>query len=150
MSSSSAKLSDYIASDSSSAVQSKDFRANTKVVEDSRGLTSSLETPNYALPLARAHAAKIAGRVNAARASQEEHENLLSERQGLLDKKMAGTITGQELNRLEYVRWSLDRIEDAKYGQALDILEGYVVQYEHALSEIRKFEENLNRVKNSA
>lgn len=129
MSSSSAKLSDYIASDGASAAQSTDFRANTKVVEDSHGLTSSLETPNYTLPLARAHAAKIAGRVNAAGVSQEEHENLLAERQGLLDKKMAGTITGQELNRLEYVRWSLDRIEDAKYGQALDVCKAWRSNY---------------------
>lgn len=47
---------------------------------------------------------------------------LLDERQALLDKKFDGTITKSELNRLEYVRWSLDRIEDARYGENLDAL----------------------------
>jgi len=41
----------------------------------------------------------------------------------VLDKKFAEIITRKEENRLEYVRWSLDRIEDAKYGQSLELLE---------------------------
>src|SRR6267142_4796435 len=72
---------------------------------------------------------RMAGRINAAGISDEEHQVLLRERQRLLDKKLAGEISAKESNRLEYVRWSLDRIEDAKYGQALDILEGSVAKY---------------------
>lgn len=87
--------------------------------------------------------ARIAGRLNAANVSEEEHQQLLHERQTLLDKKFGGMITRKEQNRLEYVRWSLDRIEDAKHGQTLDVIEGWVQRYEQFLSEIRNFETQL-------
>lgn len=72
----------------------------------------------------------MAGRINATAVTDDEHGHLLRERQTLLDKKLDGTITKQELNKLEYIRWSLDRIEDAKYGYQLDQLESFVQQYE--------------------
>jgi hypothetical protein len=87
--------------------------------------------------------ARSAGRVNAASVSEEEHNLLLRERQTLLDKQFGGTITRKEQNRLEYVRWSLDRIEDAKHGQTLDVLEGWVQRYEQFLSQMRNFETQL-------
>jgi len=65
---------------------------------------------------AYAATSRIAGRINAANISDAEHGALRRERQRLLDKKLDGTITRKEANRLEYVRWSLDRIEDAKHG----------------------------------
>jgi hypothetical protein len=87
--------------------------------------------------------ARSAGRVNAANVSEEEHNLLLRERQTLLDKQFAGTITRKEQNRLEYVRWSLDRIEDAKHGQTLDVLEDLVQRYEQFLSQMRNIEMQL-------
>ena len=90
-----------------------------------------------------AQAARIAGRVNASGISETEHKALLSERQQLLDKQFAETISQKELNRLEYVRWSLDRIEDAKYGDTLDSLEGSVSGYEQLLSELRVLSDQL-------
>ena len=83
-----------------------------------------------------ANAAKLAGRLNASAISPEEHHALLNERQMLLDKKLGGAITKRESNRLEYVRWNLDRIEDARHGVSLDILETEVLRYE-------QFEESL-------
>jgi hypothetical protein len=80
--------------------------------------------------------ARIAGRLNAANVSEKEHNDLLRERQALLDKKLEGQITRKEENRLEYVRWSLDRIDDAKHGDALDILEDRVREYEKFLSDV--------------
>jgi len=47
--------------------------------------------------------------------TESEQQQLLDERQTLLDKKFDGSITRQEANRLEYVRWTLDRIELARY-----------------------------------
>lgn len=93
---------------------------------------------------AYAVAARIAGRINAASISLEEIKCLLDERQSLLDKKFAGSISRRELIRLEYVRWSLDRIEDAKYGQTLDILESYIAQYEEHRRNIASFEMQLS------
>ena len=71
-----------------------------------------------------------AGRINAAGVAEEEVKALLRERQLLLDKKFAGNIKKREANRLEYVRWSLARIDDAKTGEALDVLENLASQYE--------------------
>ncbi len=80
---------------------------------------------------------RIAGRLNAANISDAEHSSLLRARQALLDKKLGGTITRREENRLEYIRWSLDRIEDAKYGHTLDLLEDRVRAYEQLLSDMQ-------------
>lgn len=87
--------------------------------------------------------ARKAGRVNARAISTEEHDALLAERQSLLDKIFAGTATRQETNRLEYVRWSLDRIEDAEHGEHLDRLEEVVVRYEHFLSDLHVLQKQL-------
>lgn len=87
--------------------------------------------------------AKMAGRILAASVSDEEHRALLNERQRLLDKKFARTITRKETNRLTYVRWSLDRIEDARHGPAMDLLEGIVSKYEQFLAEVRAFQNEL-------
>src|SRR6266446_5425863 len=86
---------------------------------------------------------RMAGRINAASVSEEEHNALLRERQGLVDKELAGTISREEANRLTYVRWSLDRVEDAKYGQVLDLLESHVNRYEQFLYDIRSFQDKL-------
>ena len=55
------------------------------------------------------------------------------------------TITIQESNRLEYVRWSLDRIEDARHGAALDRLEVYINRYEEFLDDLDEFKIALDR-----
>jgi hypothetical protein len=81
--------------------------------------------------------ARVAGRANAARISEEEEEELLAERKELLEREFSGRLTRLEKARLTYVRWSLDRIEDARSGWALDELEAAVAQYEH-------FNENIN------
>lgn len=88
---------------------------------------------------------RLAGRINAANVSEDEHKSLLRDQQVLLDKKLDGTITRKDENRLEYIRWSLDRIEDAKFGQELDVLDDYVNRYEKFLKEIGNFEERLRQ-----
>ena len=93
-----------------------------------------------------AQTAKLAGRLNAASVSDEEQKSLLVERQSLLDKKFTGTITRKESNRLEYVRWSLDRIEDAKHGQTLDVIEGAVARYEHFFDELKALQIQLGNL----
>jgi hypothetical protein len=104
--------------------------------------STALELPK--LTTAAVATAKAAGRIAATRISAAEHERLLKERQRLLDKKFGGTVTKSEENRLAYVRWSLDRIEDAKYGAALDVLEVQVSSYEVLKNELGKFYQQLD------
>ncbi len=91
----------------------------------------------------RAHAARLASRLNARNVSPSEISQLLRTRNELLDKKLSGKATRQELNRLEYVRWSLDRIEDAQVGESIDKLEDFVTKYENLLEQIEMFRIDL-------
>ncbi|KQY12626.1 hypothetical protein ASD31_15460 [Rhizobium sp. Root482] len=93
---------------------------------------------------AYAAGAKAAARLNATTATAKEEEDLLSERQRLLDRLFSGEITTEEKNRLDYVRWSLDRIEDARHGATLDALEIQADAYESFVVEVNKFYEQLN------
>jgi hypothetical protein len=111
-----------------------------------------LATPERArrsqVPLeAYAATARRAGRINAGSVSDEEFQNLLDERQALLDRKLDKSISRKEEIRLQYVQWSLDRIEDAKYGEHLDALENWVGKYEEFLSEMHQLREQLAKQK---
>jgi|ERR1700733_2266876 hypothetical protein len=61
--------------------------------------SSGFQLPNFDYGEA-AVAARIAGRSNALKVSESEHEGLLLERQLLLDKHFAGTISQRDSNRL--------------------------------------------------
>lgn len=104
---------------------------------------SALESPNLSRGSVFASSARLAARINATSISPTEHVALLRERQSLLDKVFDGSITRSEQNQLEYVRWSLDRIEDANHGHALDALEAQVDTYENVINELNKFYEQL-------
>jgi hypothetical protein len=88
--------------------------------------------------------ARLAGRLNAASISDKEQEALLAERQRLLDKELDGTISRRELNRLEYVRWTLDIIEDAKYGVNLDVIEDAISMYERFVVNVNDLKAQLH------
>jgi hypothetical protein len=98
-------------------------------VDPGTGVVGALKVPEFG-NYVQATTARRAGRINAASISESEHKALLAERQRLLDKKFAETIERRELNRLAYVNWTLDRVEDARNGEHLDRLEGVVVRYE--------------------
>ncbi len=87
---------------------------------------------------------RIAGRINAASIPDAEHEEFLRERQRLLDKKFAGTISREEAHRLEYIRWTLDRIDDAKHGLVLESLEGHVRGYEQFQADLHSLINQLS------
>jgi len=93
-----------------------------------------------------AAASRRAGRINASNISGAEHEALLLERQLLLDKKFNRSISRKESNRLEYVRWSLDRIEDAKHGWAMDVLEHSIGSYEQFSEDLKSLRDQLNGI----
>ncbi|HEX4112903.1 MAG TPA: hypothetical protein VH020_10235 [Stellaceae bacterium] len=109
------------------------------------GQTPSPETPSTFRASGSVFAAtsRWAGRINASSISQDEFESLHQERQVLVHKKYLGTITQRESNRLEYVRWSLDRIEDARHGWVLDRLETAAAEYEQLVAEIKGLQGQL-------
>lgn len=87
--------------------------------------------------------ARLAGRLNASAVSEEEYLDLHRERQNLLDKKFANAMSRHDELRLEYVRWTLDRIEDARHGVILDELETSVGRLEQLQNDIRLLEERI-------
>ncbi|MDZ4690534.1 hypothetical protein [Terricaulis sp.] len=102
----------------------------------------SIGEPN--LPtFARADSARRAGRLNASAATDEELNALLQERKKILDKKFSASLTRQEENRLQYVRWSIERIEDARHGHELDRLEAAIDRYEQFYSDLKALRAQL-------
>lgn len=90
--------------------------------------------------------ARLAARLNASAVTDRERSQLLAERTELLKKRLVGAITKKEEVRLEYVRWSLDRIEDAKHGTALDRLDSEVEQIRKLADEIANLNANLSQL----
>ena len=119
-------------SDSSGAIgDTVSAPASTETIRNGSNATTTLKTPHFGdFSSIYAITARLAGRLNATKITRK-NTTLLLERQKLLDKKFAGEITRRESNRLEYVRWSLDRVEDARHDEAIDALEDAVARYEH-------------------
>lgn len=88
--------------------------------------------------------ARIAGRLSAAKIPQHEVNQWLRERSLLLDKKLSGSLSAKEARRLQYVRWTLDRIDDARYGIALDKLEEAVRLQEEMAAKIQALTTELH------
>lgn len=84
-------------------------------------------------------------RRNAATISKQEIQDLLAERATLVDKALDRTISAKEARRLDYVRWSLDRIEDAMHGSDLDEIENVVQQYENFKDDLYEFIKSLKQ-----
>jgi hypothetical protein len=112
--------------------------------------TSESKFPDFgAYTGTQAETARIAARIAASQVSDAEYQAFLHERQNLLDKLFSKTITRHEEIRLEYVRWSLDRIEDAKHGSDLDRIEDSITRYEHFLEELDHFKVALDKASKS-
>jgi hypothetical protein len=121
------------------------------LVQGSSALDSMGQSRAPADPLnmeAAEDATRRAARLNASKASDKELQDLLAERQRLLDKYFAGEISKKETTRLDYVRWSLGRIEDAKHGVALDNLERRIGQFEKVAEQLTTLQQQLNNSTN--
>lgn len=95
---------------------------------------------------AYALSSRRAARINAAHAAGELTK-WIDERKILLDRHFAGTITAEERRRLRYVRWNIDRIQDAQNGEILDLLESFVARYEKFRADIQDFRQQLESVR---
>ena len=91
----------------------------------------------------REQSLRNAARLNAAHVSDDEYRKLLKERAKLVQDKFSGTLEAEGSARLEYVRWSLDRIEDAKHGYVLDRIEDALSRYRESLQDLQRLKSNL-------
>lgn len=93
----------------------------------------------------RARAARDAGRKNASATSDAEFHSLMQERQSLVQRSMDSGLSAAERTRLTYVRWQIDRIEDARYGFGLDLLEQQIRNYEELGYQIQCLREDIEK-----
>lgn len=71
---------------------------------------------------------------------KKHKEELLDERQRLVEKKFnGGGISESEEKRLALIRWKLDRIDEAEYGDDLDRLEMFVASQEKLSEDFNLF-----------
>jgi hypothetical protein len=68
-----------------------------------------------------------------------EEPKLLQERDELLSKKFEGGLSPREERHLKYVRWQLDRIDDAVNGAHLDQVERIVAAQEDMALLVREY-----------
>lgn len=92
-----------------------------------------------------AKVARLAGRLNASATSDEERRELLSERESLIEKKYGEGLDRKEELKLEYVSWSLERIEEADYAATFDALERQIAKFERLDEDIRSVGADLRR-----
>lgn len=67
----------------------------------------------------------------------EIEEDLFRERNEHVRKKTKRGLSKKEERRLTYLRWQLDRIDDARFGEQLDNLETMVLAQEEFAKELR-------------
>ena len=91
-------------------------------------------------------AARIAGRINAASISDREVAELHRKRRILVERKYSSGLSRHDEHELRYIRWTLDRVEDAKQGYALDILEAATARYEDLLRRMGSLENQLGHI----
>jgi hypothetical protein len=129
----------------SRADASSGYSGSAEIVRLPQFPSFSYPSNNVVTPLTR-----LAARMNASTTTGADHKQLLAERQELLDKELAKTLTQEESNRLKYVRWSLDRVDDARYGAGIEQLESLVQQYERFQHDIEKFRGELESLRKSS
>ncbi len=102
-----------------------------------RGLTDELETAptlGNAIEMVRARIRASLG---------PEYDTFVAERNTLVHRHLDGVLSPREASRLSFLRWQLDRIEDAIEGDGLDRLESLVNQQELLAERIEEFENRL-------
>ena len=74
----------------------------------------------------------------------KEKNKIITERDRLVTKKFKEGLVKKEEKRLTYVRWQLDRIDDAENGEMIDNLEKIVGDHESFADEVKKLMNSLN------
>lgn len=83
-------------------------------------------------------------RMSARQVDPSEVDRLMSEHRRLAQQKILGVFSHRDEVRLEYVRWSLDRIEDAVSGAELDMLSAEVALYRQLGKDLQSLRESVD------
>lgn len=76
-----------------------------------------------------------------------EVHRLADEHRSILRKKMLEGLSPTETRRLAMVRWQLDRLRDAKGGEALDVIEALVIAQEMLAHRLGVLSSQVERAK---
>lgn len=72
-------------------------------------------------------------------------DELIEERNALVKKEIYQGFSPKEKRRLIYIKWQLDRIDDALYGENIDFLETLVEQRNSFAQNLRELLEKLDK-----
>lgn len=125
---------------------SDDIDANPVYPDANFPANVGAESSNYVSEKLKYITERRAGRLNASSISDEEVETLLESRKELLQKQYDGGLDASETRKLALIRWSLDRIDDARSGHILDALEGAIIRYESLREEIKTLMSQLDNL----
>jgi hypothetical protein len=79
---------------------------------------------------------------------QSEKQEVINERNRLVQKQFKGGLSDRENNRLKYVRWQLDRIDDAETGEFLDYLQIITGGHEKFAKELQGLLGQIQNIQN--
>lgn len=103
------------------------------------------EEPLHIFPFGlKADIIRKMNRLITARLPKHVREALIDERNQLVTKKFEVGLSTKEERRLTYVRWQLDRIDDAESGQYLDFLEAVAQEQENLAQQIDRLLDGLS------
>jgi hypothetical protein len=80
---------------------------------------------------------------------EAEKKTIIHERNQLVQKQFKVGLSTKEETRLKYVRWQLDRIDDAESGEFLDYLEKFTEGHEKFAKELKGFLGQLPKIQTS-
>jgi hypothetical protein len=104
-------------------------------------LLERLDDPSGGLP---SDAIRKINRLVTSLAPEAERQKILQERNELVRRQFKGGISEREEKRLEFLRWQLDRFDDADRGEALDRLEIITQTHEKFAKELTSFLDQVN------
>lgn len=78
----------------------------------------------------------------------DQEEDLLQERSKIIkDKYLGDGISKDQAKRIKYINWMLDRIEDAKSGDYLDLLETTVKSQKLISNDLTSFLDEVEKIR---
>jgi hypothetical protein len=77
---------------------------------------------------------------------EAERKQIISERNQLVQKQFKVSLSIKEEKRLKYIRWQLDRIDDAESGEFLDYLEKITEAHEKFAKELNAFLTQISNI----
>lgn len=82
-----------------------------------------------------------------AQVSEEKYQELMKQRNELVSNEFESGLTDKEKRKLEMLRWEIECIEDARYGEHLDKLEHLIILKKELARQVKYFVDEANYLK---